>query len=136
MVELNRRNQQQYSKEKLKALLPTSLHNGMRPSTMNLTQLRDYFADYMMEDGERIPADIKNFNKPNQEGKGAEELKQVEEAGMSGENIETVLKQKLHKYIPVIAANEIPTLLPYVNSKTKDFSFIINSEPSSQSGAH
>ena len=103
---------------------------------MSLPALRDYYGDWLVEDRNRIPDDIKFFNQPKQEGKGAEELKQVEEAGMSGEQIEKVLGQKLHKYIPIIAANEIPTLLPYVNSKTKDFSFIINSEPSSQSGAH
>ena len=126
-------NQQSYSKDFIKRLLPSGKHNGMRPSTMNLTDLREYYAEYMMENSRRIPDDIKNFT---QSGTGAEELKQVEEAGMSGENIETVLKQKLHKYIPVIAANEIPTLLPYVNSKTKDFSFIINKDPSSLPGSH
>ena len=136
MVELNKKNQQEYSIARLRELLPSSLHNGMRPSQMSLSELRDYFADYMIEDRKRIPDDIRTFNQLKQEGKGADELKQVEEAGMSGENIETVLKQKLHRYIPVIASNEIPTLLPFVNKHTKEFSFIINSEPSSESGAH
>ena len=60
----------------------------------------------------------------------------IEEEGMTGQDIETILQKKLHTYIPVIASDEIPTLCKYINKNTKEFGFIINSDPHTAKGHH
>jgi len=55
---------------------------------------------------------------------------------MTGQDIETILKKKLHTYIPVIASDEIPTLCKYINKNTNEFGFIINSDPHNMPGHH
>ena len=60
----------------------------------------------------------------------------IKEDGMTGQDIETILQKKLHTYIPVIASDEIPTLCKYINKNTKEFGFIINSDPHDMPGHH
>ena len=55
---------------------------------------------------------------------------------MTGQDIETILQKKLHTYIPVIASDEIATLCKYINKNTKEFGFIINSDPHDMPGHH
>ena len=47
---------------------------------------------------------------------------------MNSDEIAQVLKKKTHHVIPVIASDQIPTLLPLVNHTTKQFGFVINSQ--------
>ena len=60
----------------------------------------------------------------------------IKDEGMTGQEIETVLKKKLHTFIPVIACDEIPSLCKYINGNTQEFGFIINSDPHNKSGCH
>ena len=60
----------------------------------------------------------------------------IKDDGMTGQEIETVLNKKLHTFIPVIACDEIPSLCKYINGKTQEFGFIINSDPHNKSGCH
>ena len=45
---------------------------------------------------------------------------------MNSDEIAQVLKKKTHHVIPVIASDQIATLLPLVNHTTKQFGFVIN----------
>ena len=51
----------------------------------------------------------------------------ITKEGMTTDDIQKVLKKKTHHIIPVIASNDIPTLLPLVGPTTKEFGFVINS---------
>ena len=51
----------------------------------------------------------------------------ITKEGMTTDEIQAVLKKKTHHIIPVIASNDIPTLLPLVGPTTKEFGFVINS---------
>ncbi len=51
----------------------------------------------------------------------------IKRVGMNSDEIAQVLKKKTHHVIPVIASDQIATLLPLVNNTTKEFGFVINS---------
>ena len=52
----------------------------------------------------------------------------IKQEGMGSDAIAHVLKKKTHHVIPVIASDQIATLLPLVNHTTKHFGFVINSQ--------
>ena len=56
--------------------------------------------------------------------------------GLYDDEIQKIMQQKTHKFVPVIMADEIPTLVPYVNKETRDFGFVINNETSAKKGEH
>ena len=47
-----------------------------------------------------------------------------------------ILKDKTHRVIPVIASDQIKTLLPLVNKNTHEFAFVMNMDTSKQPGSH
>ncbi len=47
---------------------------------------------------------------------------------MNSDEIARILKKKTHHVIPVIASDQIATLLPLVNHTTKHFGFVIKSQ--------
>ena len=47
-----------------------------------------------------------------------------------------MLKKKTHHVIPVIASDQIDTLLPLVNQKSQHFGFVINSQSEKKPGMH
>ena len=51
----------------------------------------------------------------------------IKRDGMTSEEMQAVLKKKLHHVIPVIPSNGISDVSPLVNSKTQHFGFVINS---------
>ena len=55
---------------------------------------------------------------------------------MTTDEIEQVLKKKSHHVIPVIASDQIASLLPLVNHTTKEFGFVINSQSDKKAGMH
>ena len=55
---------------------------------------------------------------------------------MTSDEIAQVLKKKTHHVIPVIASDQIATLLPLVNQKTQHFGFVINSQSEKKPGMH
>ena len=55
---------------------------------------------------------------------------------MTSDEIAQVLKKKTHHVIPVIASDQIATLLPLVNNKTQRFGFVINSQSEKKPGLH
>ena len=55
---------------------------------------------------------------------------------MNSDEIAQVLKKKTHHVIPVIASDQIATLLPLVNQKTQHFGFVINSQSEKKPGMH
>ena len=71
---------------------------------------------------------VKSGTKKGQGGDGMEQLKHVQQCGMSSDEIEKVLSSKLHHAVPVIAADELHTLLPTINSKTQRVGVVINSQ--------
>ncbi len=52
----------------------------------------------------------------------------IKQEGINYDEIAQVLKKKTHDVIPVIASDQIATLLPLVNHTTKQFGFVINSQ--------
>ena len=56
--------------------------------------------------------------------------------GLYDTQIHKIMENKAKRFVPVIMSDEIPTLLPYVSHKTKEFGFIINSTSSKTSGQH
>ena len=88
-----------------------------------------------MTDEEREAEDANRVLVQNAKGKGTTNAT-IKEDGMTGQDIETILQKKLHTYIPVIASDEIPTLCKYINKNTKEFGFIINSDPHDMPGHH
>ena len=56
--------------------------------------------------------------------------------GMTTSQIAEFLDIKTHHIVPVIAKDQMDLLLPFVNSSTKQFYFVINSDPISKSGTH
>ena len=55
---------------------------------------------------------------------------------MTSDEIAQVLKKKTHHVIPVIASDQIATLLRLVNQKTQHFGFVINSQSEKKPGMH
>ena len=60
----------------------------------------------------------------------------IKQEGMNSDEIVQVLKKKTHHVIPVIASDQIATLLPLVNNKTQRFGFVINSQSEKKPGLH
>jgi hypothetical protein len=60
----------------------------------------------------------------------------IKQEGMTSDEIAQVLKKKTHHVIPVIASDQIATLLPLVNHTTKQFGFVINSQSEQKPGMH
>ena len=60
----------------------------------------------------------------------------IKQEGMTSDEIAQVLKKKTHHVIPVIASDQIATLLPLVNNKTQRFGFVINSQSEKKPGLH
>ena len=56
--------------------------------------------------------------------------------GLYDTEIHKIMEHKAKRFVPVIMSDEIPKLLPYVNQKTKEFAFVINSTSSKTSGQH
>ena len=56
--------------------------------------------------------------------------------GMTSDAIVKVLKKKSHHTIPVIASDQIASLLSLVNHTTKEFGFVINSQSDKKAGMH
>ena len=77
-----------------------------------------------------------DFNKQNWQSGTGVTIDGIKHEGMSSEEIAQVLKDRTHHVVPVIASDEIATLAPLVGPKTKQFGFIINSDPHSKPGHH
>ena len=60
----------------------------------------------------------------------------IKQEGMNSDEIAQVLKKKTHHVIPVIASDQIATLLPLVNHTTNQFGFVINSQSEKKPGMH
>lgn len=56
--------------------------------------------------------------------------------GLYDDQIENILQSKTKRFVPCIMSDEIPTLVKYVNPKTKEFGFVINSTSSKTEGQH
>ena len=56
--------------------------------------------------------------------------------GMSSDDIENVLEKETHRQVPVIASDQIPSLVHFVGPKTKSFGFVINSQDHTKGGKH
>lgn len=56
--------------------------------------------------------------------------------GMRGDQIQEILKKETGENIPVIAADEMDTILPLINKNKKEFGFVINSDESDGPGQH
>ena len=96
---------------------------------------------------------LENFEELNNSTEGTEATestnKGTEESDISGAGkysnwrkglydteIHKIMEHKAKRFVPVIMSDEIPKLLPYVNQKTKEFAFVINSTSSKTSGQH
>ena len=57
--------------------------------------------------------------------------------GLYNDEISNIVKKRIPNYfIPVIPADEIPSLLPYINSNTNKFGFIMNLDNHNEKGSH
>lgn len=86
-----------------------------------------------------LPAKDENENEPirlNYENKFGEGKYSNWRKGLYDTQIHKIMENKAKRFVPVIMSDEIPTLLPYVSPKTKEFGFIINSTSSKTSGQH
>ena len=86
-----------------------------------------------------LPAKDENEDEPirlNFENKFGEGKYSNWRKGLYDTQIHKIMENKAKRFVPVIMSDEIPTLLPYVSPKTKEFGFIINSTSSKTSGQH
>lgn len=56
--------------------------------------------------------------------------------GIFNDELQEIFKDKMNKFLPVIASDKMDTLLPLVNKDTKKFSWIQNTEPQKSGGRH
>lgn len=56
--------------------------------------------------------------------------------GLYTDEIEKILQEKTHRIIPVIASDQVKSLVPLVDKNTKDFAFVMNLDNSKQPGSH
>jgi hypothetical protein len=56
--------------------------------------------------------------------------------GIFNDELQEIFKDKMNKFLPVIASDKMDTLLPLVNRDTKKFGWIQNTEPSGSGGRH
>ena len=70
------------------------------------------------------------------EMKGEGKIKHKNPEGMSTEEIEEVLEDTTCHFCPVIPHDCMASLLKYVNSSTKKFGFVMNTENHNQAGQH
>lgn len=67
------------------------------------------------------------------EGRGYDSDEEVD--GLYNDELEKLGKKVLKRVVPVISSDEIHTLLPDVSNKTKEFGFIMNTNPSDSDGS-
>ena len=86
------------------------------------TSLRERFTNAMTPNRQNNAVIVPEPQPPGKEmkadGKGLT-VDTIKDEGMTGQEIETVLKNKLHTFIPVIACDEIPSLCKYINGNTQ-----------------
>jgi hypothetical protein len=56
--------------------------------------------------------------------------------GIFNDELQEIFKDKMNKFLPVIASDKMHTLLPLINKDTKKFGWIQNTEPSTSMGRH
>jgi hypothetical protein len=56
--------------------------------------------------------------------------------GIFNDELQEIFKDKMNKFLPVIASDKMNTLLPLVNRDTKKFGWIQNTEPLKSGGRH
>lgn len=57
-------------------------------------------------------------------------------SGLYDDQIQTILRKKTKRIVPVIMNDELPLLLPYITKHTKVFPFVVNNKNHNQQGEH
>ncbi len=59
-----------------------------------------------------------------------------EDDGLYNDQIEQIMKKRINNFVPVVAKDQVDSLLGYVKKGDKFFSAVINTDPSSSGGRH
>ena len=70
-------------------------------------------------------------NFPEMKGSG-----ESEDDGLYNDQIEQILKKRINNFVPVVAKDQVDSLLGYVKKGDKFFSAVVNTDPSSSGGRH
>ena len=69
---------------------------------------------------------------PTPKGSGASES----DDGLYNDQIEQIMKKRINNFVPVVAKDQVDSLLGYVKKGDKFFSAVVNTDPSSSGGRH
>jgi hypothetical protein len=84
----------------------------------------------------------KIFNKAKREENLARRRKKVvgsgesEDDGLYNDQIEQIMKKRINNFVPVVAKDQVDSLLGYVKKGDKFFSAVVNTDPSTSGGRH
>jgi hypothetical protein len=59
-----------------------------------------------------------------------------EDDGLYNDQIEQIMKKRINNFVPVVAKDQVDSLLGYVKKGDKFFSAVVNTDPSSSGGRH
>lgn len=59
-----------------------------------------------------------------------------EDVGLYNDQIEQIMKKRINNFVPVVAKDQVDSLLGYVKKGDKFFSAVVNTDPSSSGGRH
>jgi hypothetical protein len=59
-----------------------------------------------------------------------------EDFGLYNDQIEQIMKKRINNFVPVVAKDQVDSLLGYVKKGDKFFSAVVNTDPSSSGGRH
>ena len=104
-------------------------HQGLKPDKLQ-RDLKAYATQHGMKYVELL-----HYYYNELRGRGADNTAS-DNAGMTTSEIADFLEIKTHHIVPVIAKDQMDLLLPFVNRDTKQFYFVINSDPISKAGTH
>lgn len=107
-------------------VFPT-LKNSNNPTKAVYLQAKEKFEERTKGKG----SGISEFLKLN--GSGDYEN---DDDGIFNDELQEIFKDKMNKFLPVIASDKMNTLLPLVNRDTKKFSWIQNTDPQKSGGRH
>ena len=77
-----------------------------------------------------------DFNRSNWQTGSGLTVDGIKHEGMSSDEIQQILQKKTHPVVPVIASDQIATLAPMINQKTREFGFVINTDDHTKPGHH
>jgi hypothetical protein len=120
-----------------KKLFPTPTPPKGKRTPLSIGELNKIRVEGMKQANERVRMNKHDIDSPSPAvGEGKTCADDADDEGLYDDQIEKILESKTHRFVPVIMCDEIPSLLPLINKRTRQFAFVINNEPSTKKGQH